>query len=423
MKIFYFTLLMGICLLVSCSNEVPQQPNIASEGVEASVNRVPLNEALKEADRILQILEGTSTRARTVNTVEYYGGSTRSEDVPLYYVVNYDNDNGFAVLSAEKSLARVYAISEEGHLDMNDTTFNEGLNIFFRSLPKSLPSLNDSVAIDPGTGLESWYHDNSYRINPLIDSRVRAWHQRNPFNFLCFYRKLNPGNAPTILQSVVGCVPLATAMIMSYYEWPESYGGVDFNWSEMKSINAYAEYASFESMPAKYQSIPRLLAFLGDENNYQTIYSSNAAGSMTEERYRYTFNNFGYEVGSDFVDFNAKSMEKVLQQNKPCLISGKVRNLTTGGHAWVIDGLIFDDSKAYINPNTGEVIWQKMGEGLLFHVIWGWRARCNGYFRYDNGYMVHHPGYSDEGDPAWQDDWESSILSTLRFNGDFTPRK
>ena len=141
MKKLLFSLITVPILLSACSQEDISLSIEESTKSQVLSTRVSIAEALQHADRLLAQIEGPSTRSRSVKTIEFIGGNgTRTEgEEPLYYVVNYDNDGGFAVLGADTRLDHVYAISEEGHLDMNDTTFNHGLNIFFRSLASAPP--------------------------------------------------------------------------------------------------------------------------------------------------------------------------------------------------------------------------------------------------------------------------------------------
>lgn len=122
-------------LLVSCSNMELEQSQLAGATSEThGSTHVSLEEALKNADDLFSRMEGkntrTATKRRTVCSVQSLGegGRTRAagED-PLYYVVNYADDAGFAILGADTRLDEVYAFSDTGSLNLNDTTFNEGL--------------------------------------------------------------------------------------------------------------------------------------------------------------------------------------------------------------------------------------------------------------------------------------------------------
>ena len=50
------------------------------------------------------------------------------------YLVNYADDAGFALLSADSRLRPIYAISDEGSMSFSDTTYNKGLALFARGV-------------------------------------------------------------------------------------------------------------------------------------------------------------------------------------------------------------------------------------------------------------------------------------------------
>ncbi len=274
-----------IALLTACTQEDILLPDTNSATPEKSATRVSLGEALKKADRMFERIGDTATRSRTraVKSVQFIGGSsTRTDgDAPLYYVVNYEDEGGFAVLGADTRLDGVYAISDEGHLDMNDTTFNFGLNVFFRSLP-----IKPDKPIEPNTLIKDpqpfqpigeKYENVSYKKGPFLTSPVRKWHQGYPYNTFCPIKtiKIVDTNTGTIgLMSklcLVGCSNVAVGQIMSFYECPKTYGKYTFNWDEMKQWKPIYN----PELPLEYESAPesgvaRLLRELGKEGNLNT---------------------------------------------------------------------------------------------------------------------------------------------------------
>ena len=106
-KIKLLTLLMAAPMLWSCSAEDPMPPLTDATEIE-DPNFVPLDEAIENADRILASAFGSKTRSsRNVKSVEFFGQNTRSSENAGsygYYIVNYENDGGFALLSADRGL-------------------------------------------------------------------------------------------------------------------------------------------------------------------------------------------------------------------------------------------------------------------------------------------------------------------------------
>lgn len=117
MKNLLFGLLLPALLIVGCTQDNLEMP--VQQLPEKLPAKISLTEALAHADRLFTRIEGGTRSLRSVKSVEYVGGgeATRGEEGkdPQYYLVNYENEGGFAVLSANRHLGTVLAIGEEGY--------------------------------------------------------------------------------------------------------------------------------------------------------------------------------------------------------------------------------------------------------------------------------------------------------------------
>lgn len=234
--VFYLSILL--CLFCSCSDEQMKFENGLAEST-AENTRVDIKTALARAVKMFCKIEGSSTRSRKVAQIRYLHVDAQTRVGKgldsLYYLINYADDGGFAVAGADTRLDEIYAISESGHLNESDVAENPGLEYFFQMLPdkECLDMLGGSgmkpdstmIVFPPGKMTDI---DLSEKIGPFIDPNVSKWGQNYPYNALC------PKKNDKFCKA--GCVPVATAIIMSYYEWPELHGGIMYNWEEMKSV-------------------------------------------------------------------------------------------------------------------------------------------------------------------------------------------
>lgn len=403
-----------LILITACSQEditMNLEKNASSETNETM--RISLAEALKRADRVFEGIEGPSTRStpRKVKSIEYIGASaTRSEsNDPLYYVVNYENNEGFAVLGADKRLDGVYAFSQEGSLDMNDTTFNSGLNIFFRSLPKDLGQAIDTIIIipQPDPGIIEQHFNISYGNGPLLTSAVREWSQGTPFNTFCPIKDNK--------RCLAGCAPVAIAQLMTFYECPRQYGIYTFDWNQMKTWTTNDYYFNGVSE----NGAARLIREIGTEGNMGTKYGLDGSGSPLKN-YKRTFKTFEYKEPEDFKTFSTDNLfDYVYFKNKPVLVYGESDH--ESAHLWVVDGMWCDQWKF-----VGELGTQYYGEGYFFHVVWGWGGDCNGYFKHGSSF-IHSDIKYDPSDPdkiEWETkNWEDQVkLYRMKFCGNISPR-
>lgn len=408
MKNFIFAVIA--LLMVACSQEQVLLPEPEITSPETRSTHIPLSEALKVADRMIRAVEpeGTRASARTVESIEYYGGSvTRSgEEEPMFYVVNYAGNKGFAILGADTRVDSIYAFSDEGHLDMNDTTFNEGLNMYFNTLSLIKPDTPQNpldTTIHEFQPIDGQSFNKSYTYGPFLTPEVRQWHQNAPFNNLC--PKVN-GVLPA-----AGYAAIAIGQIMSYYETPKTYGQYSFDW---EAINSAIYIGSI-----KNSGIPRLLAELGSKSNLNIDYSIDFSPCDIKAKYIRTFRAFGYNTPADFDNFSTEELERWIKREKPVLVRG-TNDITGREHAWVIDGL-HCDSWLYTDALGTYSI---SGEGLFFHCVWGWGGEANGYFKHQSGFTKRWDRFNDENDlDQWDSNWDNMVkIYKLGFCGNISPK-
>ncbi|MBO4965835.1 MAG: Spi family protease inhibitor, partial [Muribaculaceae bacterium] len=101
---------MAILFLFSdCSQQIEFETN--GEEIVLSDTFVTLSEALKKAEPFFASIENTATRSddRKVKSIEYISQpNTRSTEKVLYYLVNFSDNKGFAILSSDNRLLPVY---------------------------------------------------------------------------------------------------------------------------------------------------------------------------------------------------------------------------------------------------------------------------------------------------------------------------
>ena len=389
----------------ACSNDFDDLALQSSEDNNPKLD-YRLTNALNRAERLLSRMENrTRTDVRLVESVKFVdcGRTTRGESTDsLYYLVNYADNRGFAVLGATEETDGIYAISGEGHLEMEDTIDNPGLAMFFAGLPRTIPTR-------PGLGLDTtvterpvlnYYEDLSTQLKPMLSVNVAKWHQRYPYNIEC---NANGTNYPA------GCAPLAVAMIMTYYEWPQSYNSVKYDWQAIKSAAYYSDIIAAK--------IPTLIKEIGAKNNLNTSYKNDGSSTYTEDTYKRTFKNFGYKTPGNFKDYSLNELGRFLHDNKkPVLMKGQ--NLEKVGHLWVIDGYYYDWHWSNM------VVGGYYGEGYLFHAVWGWGSSCNGYFKISDGFtpMTNFNG-TDDDKSFTGSDYDQVQFRKLRYMGDLVPNK
>lgn len=318
---------------------------------------------IERANRyFLQLPEGTRSGAPEVKeVVPITRSSTRGDEIhPSYYLVNYDDNAGFAIMGANAVSDDMLAISNEGNLNLADTVFNKGLAAFLRAANQ--PSGIIVPPIEKDTTALKWPKIIvNVSIAPLLHTNVRMWGQGKPFNS---YTPMVSKDGVT-KHAPVGCVPLATAMMMSYYEWPAMHNGRNYDWKEIKnSMGTDALYY--------------LLKELGNPENLNVSYKFDGSGSHISLCFR-TFENYDYWVIRKYITLDQidLSFYDTVKYKLPLLMQGYgIYDGENIGHAWVIDGLLH-----LPKYNAFEQIRDE--DKYYFHCVWGWYGNGNGYFAYD----------------------------------------
>ena len=387
-------------MLAACSSEEPMTPpTVENDAMGANPYRVSLTDALKNADALLgELGEGETTRSaeRKVESVEYYSrpGTRALGGDTLLYLVNYADDAGFALLSADSRLRPIYAISDEGSMSFSDTTYNKGLALFARGVESDVENaIASSPSISSPIDSLILMRRVVREVEPLLNYYQSRMDQVYPYNMYCFDANGNSAYA--------GSAAVAIAAIMSYYKHPTSYAGYTFDWP------------SWNYGP-NWGGVALLINLLGDSNNLQMQYGNTSSTSLASRIYP-TFINMSYNGHQDLQDFSETEICTILDNHSsnnlntmgPVLVTGQ-RRVTNGivGHAWVIDGYVQYEINS---PVIGEGY---VLEDVLFHCVWGWGGKCNGYFYWSNAQSLG--GRPVETHP--NDDYSSETINTYNIN-------
>ncbi|MDE5645706.1 MAG: C10 family peptidase [Muribaculaceae bacterium] len=365
------------CILVtSCTSYEEPTSSIESTLSKNNSDFVTLSEAMKDAEQVFSLVYESEKRSGlNIKDVQMLKSSTRSQNdqnTHGYYIVNFENEGGFTILSADKRKPRVCAISNSGSIHLSDTLVNRGLSWYLNVGLSDLiydPNPKDTI-VHEQVIFET--RKTTYS-EPLMAGLLSNFHQSLPYNKYCIF---SSGSSKV---GLTGCLPLAAGAIMGYYKWPESYGGYKFNWDAMNAI-PYEDGWS------------KLFFYLGQNQNFSVVYGEKFTGA-NPYRIPYVFNNFKYK-NTKYEVFSFKTVTDELKSGHPILCVGFPNN-SIDGHAWIIDGgyQLWSNQGAPVPPSTEPTIL--IDEYL--HCVWGYGGKANGYFLY-NGYLGGRPsGGSDDG--------------------------
>ena len=380
-----------LLLFVGCEKSIERDITQLTES-----HHVPLEEALSQLDVILDLLN-VETKAQGVTREYSYSdistvtndcvvrttksGTSGRPSLPdeLLYVVNFKNNMGGAVLSADDRTGDiVLCVTESGSIDVNDFYLASEMYSSLTPITKSgeeeseedfiydlgeltIPSLllsNVVLSIE-----NNGNQDNSEPSTKALSAETKygpyvpvKWGQRyvgtDTTNKV--FNRYTPHNYPA------GCVVIATAQIlMTNSNFNFSHNGYPCSRNTMLDVAHYTNPSYAGSSTAQNQAAYFVWG-LGDSRLLCNVSYGSNGSSGTINGAKRTLEGFLYKnvaKHSGFGRTNQNLATSQLQAGRPVYMGGKPGWSFTG-HAWVLDG-----------------VW-----GNYFHVNWGWVGAWDGYY-------------------------------------------
>lgn len=357
-----------LCLsLSSCSDndktDLESTPKVA---VEYNITK---NEAIEILNSILDnaYISTRNGERKEIGEIGFitdrYNALTRgSNDLDtIMYIINFKNDNGFALMPTDRRTDVLYALVDKGNYSETDNS--PGFQLFMKMARKYFyltTSETHNVKNTRGSYQYDWTLIN--QVNPKLQYK---WNQGYPFNIYC--PQLSNGS-----NTAVGCTAVAAGMILAMNKKPVSINGYTLNWNKISQMKTASD---LNSDAIGKEQVAKFLYELGRKMNmsYGTesgAWPNDALKYMRDECNLWASNMRDYVGGdgtSNYVIYSTL-------HNHPLglvMMSG-YRNdgSLLKGHTWVLDGQIFMKDKN--NPEDMQLD--------LYHCNWGWGGINDGYY-------------------------------------------
>lgn len=191
--LLFITGIFAIGAFMSCSGDEPKMAGTDAdssvrEQFSANTNLRTLEEAAAIVRANMGILGETGSRSGTVRSfspssakmVVNYGKSRAQLPDTLMYVFNFDNDEGFAVVAADRRLEGLIAITEKGSYDPAVGTDNPGLQYYMTAAEENL-QLNDGDT-DWQINGQNTHTDYYLHLNWGWNGTSNGWFNAGVFN-------------------------------------------------------------------------------------------------------------------------------------------------------------------------------------------------------------------------------------------------
>lgn len=394
---------------------------------------VSVEEALKQLSLFHSVIV-PNTRSgknhsslKSIHSISVCGGreTTRSGvcvDLPdtMVYIVNFIDNEGFAVLGARRSLEPIYIVSESGSFDAEKLDkaiarlSEQSENERSRALSSDAKSFSDigtdyiydlmafglmnsgndgvpSIGGWNGTGTTTFLGYSDWKIikkeGPLVTVK---WNQTHPFNMSMDTNRITAPNKFYTDKYPVGCGIIAMAQIMSCVKKPAMAPAalsVSCDWENLKTVSNY-ENVGLYFQPGAYtgynynyaKQLADVLYYLGTCFGRQYI---NGESMVSPQNIIVGLKNLEPNYYAD-ANFDVVSLDKIyaqLDNGKPLFMLGK--NETGAGHAWVVDGYASASREGtYLiqNENQDDMYMIKFEQANFIHVNWGYSGAYDGYY-------------------------------------------
>lgn len=397
----FILILTAIITALSCT-EKPDAPSISPEHNDSdSMYVMSLNEAQELLEQILNDMptetkSGQQTAKRTISYAYSTGSPSETkageEAEPYVHIFNFDDNGGFAIMSADKRVPPLLALTFDGELSPDTEVSNPGLIHFLANAERyyiSKTSLgagdNGDIVVFPGQTIK-YSHVDKFIYDMNYGHCQVQWGQGDPYNRYCPYINGKP--------TFTGCVATAVAQLMSVYRYPASYNGYNFNWPLMNTLTNIPN-----PDPNAESQVARLMQQLGLSHNLDMGYGVNGSGASPYNVPR-TLENFGYSDGGTLVDYSTTEVVNELSAGYYVLLRGNDGRITTnkilgvpinnisysysGGHHWLAHGLMKEkhtvDTYLCVDINEFEYVSSEVKNYWYILCNWGWDGSDDGYY-------------------------------------------
>lgn len=369
---------------------------------------------------------GGVRRVKNVTTVSPEAlspGGTRSEataDVEdLLYIVNFENEAGYAILGADDRLEPVYAVVDEGSLTAEDFRYAvtvtpeqaeaDGELVFPLQIVAQAAIIGiENTDTDADGGVAPMSDDGRHtgdlggdvlrreytpfvvqeKVSPLIPVK---WGQGYPYN--ASVTQING----TCCQAGCTAIAVAQVLVSNYWHYGSVVGsikGTPIDWTLIRrAIENSDLLKATEGIPStlttEAKAVSMMMYALGVVLNmdYGLIESS---ATTTKTRDCLTYVLYKGVSKSTYSTSSARTM--LVDRKKACIVRGDRINEKgeRKGHAWNLDGWLYRTRYIKTYYRNGTTSLEGPFPQTLVHCNYGWNGSQDGY--YPSGIFDLHIG-------------------------------
>lgn len=393
-----FILISLAVMMAACSQEgdSPVIPQQEASGAKTAIRSV--DDAMAVAAQVADLgTQGRGARQlvdKSKVAIVTSRSSRSGAGDTLMYAIDFEDEQGFVIVSAPKCVEPILAVTEKGSYTSYETMQNQGLQFALEAAENYVANKSYEVVIRPPL-TPICYYDTVTNINNKIAPRIKVtWNQAWPENLFC-------------PNQIAGCVPVAIGQILTYFKTPASltYTYPDHD-IDSETINWYNIEKHKKSLTEKdptwvvrnehndncplnmagHVTIGRIVRQIGHLVNAHYYTDGRGTGVYTQDAFkglRSLLTGKTFKEGS-----NTDNLLEYIKNYGVAFVRGS-RLKEDGnyvGHAWVADAywhykLTVKYYEMSENYGEGYILKDtKTEEKQCLHYNWGWNGNGNGYF-------------------------------------------
>lgn len=414
-KLLIFILTGLVALIVgNCTDRYSTDLQYSEKRTRREVSSRSLEEAAKIALEHAEIFYPNASRnkARCIDysNIQYIATPTSRgvQGDTLIYVINFTDNQGFALVSVPKSADAVLALVENGTYDEQTAEINTGFQFYLDAAREYCSQkIGDQSNFNYKDPREDFKKDTvpvklyDVLLDTIVDSYSSCFLMNIAWGQTGLYGKYCP-------NGISGCVPTAMGQIITVcntavnrphmeYTFPEAdIESEEINWAQLKwHIHKSAYYVSEEhgtyfvpydcrevNPELTHKTIGRLLRQIGYDAGSE--YKSDGTATY-KDKYRSVLQK--YLPDRDIPHFKSYDCARAQRDLDHGMLLMRADNKIKGqsGHAWVADGyrwVVHNQQYRVFDLQTNE--WGPWiytnSQQHYNHFVWGWDGYLDGYY-------------------------------------------
>ena len=397
MKKAFFLPLLPLLMWSCAQDDAPLMPDseAPAEAIASHIRSAAdvLGIAAKAAEMKAPTSRSGEVRVDAKSLFAIHANDSRSDSSdPLMYAVDFEDNEGFVIISAPKDVEPILFIADEGNYISNETRQNENFQFFLDNAKDYVQAtssygIGSGITIGKDTLKRLYYYDTLGVADGTfwqVPSVKVSWNQGWPENMFC------PGK-------YAGCGPIAIAQIMSFCKnntpltltyTNHDVSSISLNWDSLlqhkKSSTIYTPSASYiqshysecEASTEDHKNLGRLVRETGYRANAN--YKDSGTSTSTTNVLRTTKNLLPYNSISEYHNYESLNLFNEIASSSTIALVFGIREDDYAGHFWISDAVQqFTYEITYYEMDVMQ--WRKREIERFIHCNWGWGGNSNGF--------------------------------------------